>query len=103
MGPGLLESVYQNCLARELDVQGVTFQLEHPVPVEYRGLRLECGFRVDLLVENQLIIELKSVDQLSALHQTQLLTYMRLAKIRHGLLINFNVVRLKDGIKRLVQ
>jgi len=100
LGPGLLESTYEQCLARELDLQGIAFQLQLPLPVEYKGVRLDCGYRVDILVEEKLILELKAVDTLMGLHEAQLLTYMRLAGIGTGLLINFNVRVLKDGIKR---
>ncbi len=100
LGPGLLESTYAQCLARELDLQGLTFQLQVPVPVEYKEVRLECGYRLDVLVEGQLIVELKAVEEIKNLHKAQLLTYMKLAGVRTGLLINFNVQVLKDGITR---
>ncbi len=102
LGPGLLESAYEQCLAHELSLNGIKFKLQHPLPVEYKGCRLDCGYRIDLLIEEQLILELKSIEQIKGIHEAQLLTYMRLARIRTGLLINFNVVRLKDGIKRFV-
>lgn len=101
LGPGLLESTYQQCLARELSLNGIGFKLEQPLPVEYKGIRLECGYRVDILIEDQLIVELKAVEKIAAIHKAQLLTYMRLAKIETGLILNFNVTRLKDGIHRL--
>jgi GxxExxY protein len=100
LGPGLLESTYQQCLARELNLNEITFKLEHPLPVEYKGVRLDCGYRVDILVENRLIIELKAVEEIKNIYEAQLLTYMKLAGIATGLLINFNVKRLKDGIQR---
>jgi len=100
LGPGLLESTYQQCLAHELHINGVNFKKEIPLPVEYKDVRLDCGYRIDMLVENQLIIELKSVKQISDIHTAQILTYMKLAKISTGLLINFNVTRLINGIKR---
>lgn len=100
LGPGLLESTYAQCLARELDLQGLTFQLQVPLPVEYKEVRLECGYRLDVLVEGQLIVELKAVEEIKNLHKAQLLTYMKLAGVRTGLLINFNVQVLKDGITR---
>ena len=100
LGPGLLESTYTQCLARELDLQGLTFQLQVPVPVEYKEVRLECGYRLDVLVERQLIVELKAVEEIKNLHKAQLLTYMKLAGVRTGLLINFNVQVLKNGITR---
>jgi len=102
LGPGLLESTYQQCLAHELALQGIGFKIEHPLPVEYKGTRLDCGFRVDLLVEEELIVELKSVKRILGIHEAQLLTYMKLAHVKIGLLINFNVKLLKDGIQRFV-
>ncbi len=100
LGPGLLESTYQQCLARELDLNHISFKMEHPLPVEYRGVRLDCGYRIDLFIENRLIVELKSVEAIKEIHKAQLLTYMKLSGIDTGLLVNFNVPRLKDGIKR---
>ncbi|OYP30407.1 GxxExxY protein [Rhodopirellula sp. MGV] len=102
LGPGLLESAYEQCLAHELALNNIRFQLQHPQPVEYKGYRLDCGYRIDLLIEDSLIIELKSVSQLAEIHQAQILTYMKLAGLKTGLLINFNVIKLKDGINRLV-
>jgi len=102
LGPGLLESTYEQCLAHELALNGMGFKLQHPQPVEYKGIRLDCGYRIDLLVEDTLLIELKSVDTIKGIHEAQLLTYMKLADIRTGLLMNFNVRKLKDGIKRFV-
>jgi GxxExxY protein len=102
MGPGLLESTYEQCLAHELKLNGIGFKLQHPQPVEYKGVRLDCGYRTDLLIEDSLIIELKRVEQIKGIHEAQLLTYMKLAGIKTGLLMNFNVRRLKDGIKRFV-
>ena len=100
LGPGLLESTYQQCLARELHLNGIAFKLEHPLPVEYKGIKLDCGYRIDILAENRLIIELKAVEEIKGIHKAQLLTYMKLSAIGTGLLINFNVERLKDGIQR---
>jgi len=102
LGPGLLESTYQHCLAYELARNNIQFQQEHPLPVHYKDTRLDCGYRIDILVENDLILELKSVDELQPIHEAQILTYMKLAKIRHGLLINFNVQKLKDGLKSFI-
>jgi len=102
LGPGLLESAYEQCLAHEMKLNGMSFRIQHPLPVEYKGIRLDCGYRIDLLVENKLIVELKSVEKILPIHQAQLLTYMKLAEIRIGLLINFNVQYLKSGIKRMV-
>ena len=102
LGPGLLESTYEKCLAHELRAHNIECVTQMGLPVEYKGLTLDCGYRVDLLVEGELIIELKSVDSLQRVHEAQLLTYMKLAKVSRGLLINFNSKLLKDGIKRLV-
>ena len=102
LGPGLLESTYEQCLAHELKLEGIGFKLQHPQPVDYKGIRLECGYRIDLLVEDELIVELKSVERIIGIHVAQLLTYMRLSGIGTGLLMNFNVRKLKDGIKRYV-
>lgn len=102
LGPGLLESAYEQCLAHEFKLNGIAFRLQHPQPVEYKGSRLDCGYRVDVLVEDALILELKSVDEIKGIHEAQLLTYMKLAEMETGLLINFNVKRLKSGIKRFV-
>jgi GxxExxY protein len=101
LGPGLLESTYEQCLAYELGQAGIAFKLQHPLPVHYRGV-LECGYRIDLLVEERLILELKSVEALLNIHFAQVLTYMKLSGIKTGLLINFNVPQLKSGIKRFV-
>ena len=102
LGPGLLESAYEKCLAHELHANGISFQRQHPQPVDYKGVWLDCGYRIDLLVEEELIVELKAIEEIKGIHQAQLLTYMKLAGIRTGLLINFNVARLTDGMKRYV-
>jgi GxxExxY protein len=102
LGPGLLESSYKECLAYELSKKGLFIEKEKPVPLIYEEVRLECGYRLDLLIEDQLILELKSVDGISDIHIAQTLTYMKLMNKQFGLLINFNVVLLKDGIKRLI-
>jgi GxxExxY protein len=102
LGPGLLESAYEQCLAYELDRNQILFQLQHAQPVQYKHIRLDCGYRIDILIENELIIELKSVDEIKGIHQAQLLTYMKLSGVKIGLLINFNVTRLKEGIQRFV-
>jgi GxxExxY protein len=101
LGPGLLESTYQQCLAHELKLNAIPFQLEASLPVDYKGVKLDCGYRLDLVVDEQLIVELKAVDQVTGLHQAQLMTYMKLSKVSLGLLINFNVTRLVDGVKRM--
>jgi len=102
LGPGLLESAYQQCLAHEFRERRIPFELEKPVPVEYKGVRLDCGFRLDFLVDGLVVVELKAVDQLTPVHDAQVLTYLRLTGCRLGLLLNFNEWRLADGIKRLV-
>ena len=102
LGPGLLESTYEQCLAYEMKVADMRFKLQHPLPVEYKGIKLDCGYRIDVFIEDRIIVELKSVDKILPIHQAQLLTYMKLAGISIGLLINFNVKYLKDGIKRMV-
>jgi GxxExxY protein len=107
LGPGLLESAYEQCLAYELNRHGIDFQLQVSLPVQYKpvqykDVRLDCGYRIDILVANKLIVELKSLDEIKGIHEAQLLTYMKLAAIKTGLLINFNVTKLKDGIKRFV-
>jgi len=100
LGPGLLEGTYKQCLARELHLNAIEFTLEHPMPVKYKGVNLDCGYRIDIFVENRLILELKSVEEISGIHKAQLLTYMKLSGVTTGLLINFNVRRLVDGITR---
>ena len=102
LGPGLLESTYQQCLAHEFTINGIRFKAEHALPVDYNGVRLDCGYRIDLLVENEIIIELKSVESLLPIHEAQLLTYLKLARVKQGFLINFNVPKLKDGIRSYV-
>ena len=102
LGPGLLESTYEQCLAHELKINEINFRLQHPIPVVYKGIRLDCGYRVDVLVEDEIILELKSVEKLAGIHEAQLLSYMKLAGIHQGFLINFNVKRLKDGLKSFI-
>ena len=102
LGPGLLESTYRQCLAYELSHAQIPFQMEMPLSVRYKNVLLDCGYRIDLLVGGDLIVEVKSVETLLPIHQAQILTYMRLARIPIGLLINFNVPVLKKGIKRMV-
>jgi len=102
LGPGLLESTYEQCLAYELSQLGIPFKLQSPLPVRYKGIKLDCGYRIDLFVDDELIVELKSVDKIMEIHKAQLLTYMKLSEVKVGLLINFNVEILKDGIKRFV-
>jgi len=102
LGPGLLESAYKECLAFKLTQSGLFVEKEKPMPLVFGDVKLECGYRLDLLVNNQIVVELKSVEVLTDVHLAQILTYMRLGKFKLGLLINFNVARLKDGIKRVI-
>lgn len=102
LGPGLLESVYEVCLAHELAKCGMHVARQVPLPVIYNELKLEAGFRIDLLVERQLVVELKAVEVLLPVHQAQVLTYLKLSGYRLGLLINFNVPVLKEGLRRVV-
>lgn len=102
LGPGLLESAYFECLCRELFLREIPFEYEKPLPLEYKGIRLECGYRIDLLVEGSVVVEIKSVEALAPIHDAQLLTYLRIGGWRVGLLINFNVAVLKNGIHRKI-
>jgi GxxExxY protein len=101
LGPGLLESSYECCLLRELQLSGINNLSQVPLPVSYKGLDLEAGYRLDILIPGQLIIELKTVDKLAPIHTAQLLTYLKLSGIKTGLLINFNAAKLVEGIKRV--
>jgi GxxExxY protein len=101
LGPGLLESVYENCLFHSLSKTGLNISQEHPIPIVFENIRLECGYRADLIIENKLIVEIKAVESVIDVHKAQLLTYLRLKNLKLGLLINFNVVYLRDGIKRI--
>lgn len=102
LGPGLLESAYEECLCHELNLAGLAFARQVSLPVIYKGVRLDCGYRLDVVVEGQVVVELKTVERLMPIHEAQLLTYLRLAQIHTGLLLNFNVPVLRDGIKRMV-
>jgi len=102
LGPGLLESAYQRCLARELQLKDIPYRYEWPFPLDYKGLRMKCGYRVDLLVADAVVVETKSIEAIAPVHEAQLLTYMRLGGWKVGLLINFNVLVLKSGIRRKV-
>lgn len=102
LGPGMLESAYEECLSYELRGRGLSVERQKPVPVVYREVKLECGYRIDLLVNDTVVLELKSVDAPARVHEAQILTYMRFANKSIGLLINFNVTVLKNGIKRYV-
>jgi GxxExxY protein len=102
LGPGLLESTYEQCLCHELSLRGIPFEFQRPLPVVYKGIQLDCGYRIDLLVYGEIVIELKAVDALHPIHEAQLLTYLRLGNWKVGLLMNFNAPTLKDGLKRRV-
>jgi GxxExxY protein len=102
LGPGLLGSAYQACLAYELRKRGVKVETERLLPIKYDGIQIDAGYRLDLLVESSVIVELKAVEKLAPIHEAQLLSYLKLSKLKLGLLINFNVVRLRDGIRRMV-
>lgn len=102
LGPGLLESAYKECLYYKLNKAGFKVEKEKPIPLIFEEVKLDCGYRIDLLVENKLVLELKSVEALNDIHLAQTLTYLKLGNFKLGLLMNFNVVRLKDGIKRVI-
>ena len=102
IGPGLLESAYEECLCHELRLRGLLFARQKPLPVKYKGKRLDCGYRLDIVVENTIILELKSCDKTEPIHKAQLLTYLKLSGLKLGLLLNFNVSIMKDGIARIV-
>jgi GxxExxY protein len=102
LGPGLLETTYEECLCHELLLRNISFERQKILPVEYKGVKLDCGYRLDLLVADKLVVELKSCEMLQPVHEAQLLTYLKLTGIEVGLLINFNVPILKEGIKRIV-
>jgi len=102
LGPGLLESAYEECLAKELALRSLLFDRQKPIPVVYKDVKLECGYRIDLLVEGRVVVELKSIEGLAPIHEAVILTYLRLSGRRLGLLINFNVTVLKDGIRRFI-
>jgi len=101
LGPGLLESVYEKCLTFELADRGLSVSTQKEIPVRYKNLTFDCSFRADLIVENKVLVELKSIDQLSPIHTSQVITYLKLTGLRTGLLINFNVQTLKTGLKRI--
>jgi GxxExxY protein len=102
LGPGLLESAYEECLCHELSVRRIRFERQKPLPITYKSVRLDCGYRIDLLVAEKLIVELKAVEELLPIHEAQLLTYLKLSNLPFGLLINFHVPVLKHGLKRIV-
>lgn len=102
LGPGLLASAYRHCLAHELRSRGLEVKLERPMPILYKGQRVECGYIVDLLVENEILLEVKSITELEGIHTAQMIAFMKLAQVRQGFLINFNVGLLKDGLNSYV-
>ncbi|MDP2303204.1 MAG: GxxExxY protein [Ignavibacteria bacterium] len=103
LGPGLLESAYEECLAFDLTNRGLKIERQKPVPIKYKEIKLECGYRIDILVEDKIVLELKSVEAFNPVHEAQILTYLKFAEKKIGLLINFNVLRLKEGIKRYIK
>jgi GxxExxY protein len=102
LGPGLLESAYEECLCLELQGAGIGYRRQVPLPIVYKGVRLDCGYRMDIVAEDEIIIEVKAIEQLLPIHDGQILTYLRLSGIRAGLLMNFNSVVLKNGLRRFV-
>ncbi|MBX9783651.1 MAG: GxxExxY protein [Chitinophagaceae bacterium] len=102
IGPGMLEKVYQTCLAYRLRKRGIFVEEEKPVPVVFEEIKMECGYRADIVVESKVIVETKSIDAIADIHTAQILTHLRFLNLRHGLLLNFNVVLLKNGIKRVL-
>lgn len=102
LGPGLLESAYESCLSYELTERRLTFERQKALPIVYRGITIDCGYRIDLLVEGRVVVELKTVEQLAAIHEAQLLSYLKLSGCKVGLLINFHIKLLRDGIRRMV-
>lgn len=103
LGPGLLESVYETCMVVEFDRRGLAFNRQIPLPLVYEGVKIDSGLRLDLLVDDKVVVELKAVEKLSALYEAQLLTYLKLSGLRLGLLINFNVAMIREGIRRIVR
>jgi GxxExxY protein len=102
LGPGLLESIYESCLAHELEARGLTVERQKPVPVIYKGMKMDCGYRLDLCVDGKVIVELKSVDEISRICLAQMITYLKVTGLNLGLILNFNTSMLKDGIKRVI-
>ena len=102
IGPGLLESAYETCLCRELSLHDLPFECQKPINLEYKGVKLDCGYRADIIVDGRLLVEVKAVDQLAAIHDAQLLSYLKLTGLNVGLLINFNVRVLSHGVRRKV-
>ena len=102
LGPGLLESAYEDCLCHELNIQGLLFEKQKPLSVVYKGKKLDCGYRLDIVVEKAVVIELKSCEKIEPIHKAQLLTYLKLSGLNLGLILNFNVPLMRDGIVRIV-
>lgn len=102
LGPGMLESAYEECLCYELKLRDLNYERQVPVPIIYKEIKLECGYRIDIIVENKIVLELKSIECFNPVHEAQILTYMRFAEKRLGLLINFNVTKLTSGLKRYI-
>ena len=102
LGPGLLESAYEECLCKELSLRGISYERQKPLPLEYKGEKLDCGYRLDVVVENNIILELKACEKIEPIFRAQLLTYLKLSKLSLGLLLNFNVPLMRDGIVRIV-
>jgi GxxExxY protein len=102
LGPGLLESAYEECLCKELTVRDIAYERQKPIPVMYKGVKLECGYRIDLLVEKSVVVELKSIEAIAPIHEAVVLTYLKLSGNTIGLLINFNVPVLKEGVRRYI-
>ena len=102
LGPGLLESAYRQCLARELSLRGIAYETEKAIPLKYKSLNLDCGYRLDFLIEDKVILELKAVEKILSIHEAQMITYLKLTEHKLGLILNFNVGFLREGIKRIV-
>ena len=102
LGPGLLESAYEECISHELSSQGLSIERQKPLAINYKGIKLDCGYRLDIVVENTIILELKSCEKIEPIHKAQLLTYLKLSGLNLGLILNYNVPVMRDGIVRLV-
>lgn len=102
LGPGLLESAYEECLSHEITIQGFSIERQKPLPIRYRGIKLDCGYRLDVVVENAIILELKACEKIEPIHKAQLLTYLKLSGLHLGLILNFNVPVMRDGTVRIV-
>jgi GxxExxY protein len=102
LGPGLLESAYERCLCHELNLRGLSYKSQQPLDIRYKGIKLDCGYRLDIVFEDKIILELKSCEKIEPIHKAQLLTYLKLSGIKLGLLLNFNVTLMREGIVRIV-